>query len=157
MAGRLVEQVNRLIQAGIAGVTEEPRDPAQHLERALLLVRDRLGRTIVERRRLARSLADLAAHVAGLSQKAELAVRKGREDLARAAMAEVANMEQGRAALESDISSLDADIGLLEAAIAQITDQKNMVAATPDDAVRLRGLIMELDRLARAEEDGSAQ
>lgn len=143
MAGRLVEQVNRLIRSGVASVTEESVDPAAQTEHALRLVRDKLGKLIVERRKLTRQLTELPAAATDLTRKAELAVRQGREDLARAAMAEVANMTSGRAGLADDISGLDADIALLEDAVAKLTGTQQR---QPDAS--LNALLAELDRLA---------
>jgi len=143
MAGRLVEQVNRLIRSGVASVTGESADPAAQTEHALRLVRDKLGKLIVERRRLTRQMTDLPQAATDLTQKAELALRQGREDLARAAMTEVANMSAGRAGLGDDIAGLDADIALLEDAIAQLTGTQ---PRQPDAS--LNALLAELDRLA---------
>jgi hypothetical protein len=152
MAGRLVEQVNRLIRSSVASVTGESIDgsidPAARTEFALHLVRDRLGKLIVERRRLARQLTELPAAASELSAKAELAVRKGREDLARAAMTEIASMTSGRAGIADDIASLDADIGMLEDAIAQLTNTRPQAAGPMSDDATLRALLNELDRLA---------
>jgi phage shock protein A len=148
MAGRLVEQVNRLIREGVASVTGESRDPAAQpeqamAEHALRLVRDKLGKLIVERRRLTRQLTELPQAATDLAEKAELAVRQGREDLARAAMAEVANMTAGRAGIAEDIEGLDADIALLEDAIGKLTGTQQR---QPD--AEMRALLAELDRLA---------
>lgn len=155
MPGRLVEQVNRLIRSGVASVTGESSgespDPAARTQFALNLVRDKLGKLIVERRRLTRQLIELPAAAADLSAKAELAVRKGREDLARAAMAEVASMTSGRVGLADDIAALDADIAMLEHAIAQLTTVQPQSLIKTEDDVRLGALLAELDRLAADE------
>jgi phage shock protein A len=154
MAGKLVEQVNRLIRAGIAGVTEELRDPSANVERSLHLLRDRLGRTFVERRRLARKLAELPGNISELSGKAEVAVRKGRDDLARAAMAEIGAMERDREALDEDIAGLDEDARLLEQAIAHFSGEKRAFSDQAENAT-LRALIAELDRLGQTEHRGT--
>jgi phage shock protein A len=148
MAGRLVEQVNRLIREGVASVTGVAENPVARpeqamAEHALRLVRDKLGKLIVERRRLVRQLTDLPQAATDLAQKAELAVRKGREDLARAAMAEVANLTTGRAGMAEEIEGLDADIALLEDAIVKLNQTQ---AGQPD--AEMRALLAELDRLA---------
>jgi len=148
MAGRLVEQVNRLIRSGVASVTGESTDPAVRTgaaqqEWAVHLVRDKLGKLIVERRRLERQMMNLPAAASELIAKAETAVRKGREDLARAAMAEVASMTSGREGIADEIAGLDADIALLEDAVAQLTNSRPGA-----DEVSLRALLVELDRLA---------
>jgi hypothetical protein len=155
MAGRLVEQVNRLIRSGVASVTGESPDPAAGAEFALHLVRDRLGKLVVERRRLTRQLTELPAAASELSAKAELAVRKGREDLARAAMSEIASMTSGRAGLADDIASLDADIVLLEDAIAQLANTQPQSLLKTDEDGKLRALLSELDRLAADERAGN--
>ena len=76
-----------------------------------------------------------------------MAVRKGREDLARAALAEVERLSAGRQELVDEIAGLDADIALLESAIGQLTGQ-NAVAAAADSA-SLQALLKELDDLDR--------
>jgi phage shock protein A len=162
MAGRLVERVNRLIRSGIANVTEASGDldaQAQRAfsEHALHLVRDKLGRLVVERRKLVRQLADLPANVERLSGKAELAVRKGREDLACAAIEEVARLEDGKRGLEEAIKGLDADIGLLEDAIAQLTGASHPALSDQSGDARLRALLAEFDRLASEPEDKRRQ
>jgi phage shock protein A len=153
MAGKLVEQVDRLIRASIAGITEEPRDPSADIERSLHLLRDRLGRTIVERRRLVRKLAGFPDSISELAGKAEIAVRKGRDDLARAALAEIGAMESGKRAIEEDIAGLNADARLLEQAIGHFSGEKQAVGDQADDTT-LRALIAELDRLSQTEERG---
>jgi phage shock protein A len=154
MAGKLVDQVGRLIRASVAGITEESRDPSADIERSLHLLRDRLGRTLVERRRLLRSLAELPESISQLAGKAEMAVRKGRDDLARAALAEIGAMEGARGAIEEDIAGLDADVRLLEQAIAHYSGEKRALSDQADDAT-LRALIAELDRLSQTEDRGT--
>ena len=162
MAGRLVEHINRLIRSGIDNITEQSGDERaqirqEHSERALLLVRDKLGQLVVERRRLERLIADLPADVETLSGKAELALRKGREDLAVAAVDAAARLEDGRRETESAIASLDADIALLENAIRQLSDANRSASPDQSDRVGLRALLAELDRLAGAPQNREKQ
>jgi phage shock protein A len=144
MAGRLVDHVNRLIRSGLAHISEDSADVAARSEKSLVVVRHRLGQMIVQRRNLARDLANPPPEAQDLSAKAEMAVRKGREDLARAALAEAEKLTTGRQALVDEIAGLDADIALLESAIAQLTGQQ---PASPRDSASLQALLTELNRL----------
>ena len=138
MGGRLVERVNRLIRSGLAGISEDSGDTSSRNEKALIVVRHRLGQLIVQRRNLARELATPSPLARELSAKAEQAVRKGREDLARAAFIEAARMTSGQQAAVDEIAGLDADIALLESAIAQLTGQSPVSGAA--ESVSLRAL-----------------
>lgn len=144
MAGRLVDRVNRLIRSGLAHISEDSSETAARAEKSLVIVRHRLGQMIVQRRNLARELANPPPEARDLSVKAEMAVRKGREDLARAALSEAERLTTGRQALIDEIASLDADIALLESAIVQLTGQH---AATPQENASLQALLTELNRL----------
>lgn len=144
-ADRLVDRVNRLVRAGMDNIHERnesisaPRTP----EQALFLVRDRLGKLIVERRQLERHIASLPDASSDLTAKAETAVRHGRDDLARAALTEAHRLNAGRDDLARELSAIDGDIALLEQAIAHIT-----AGQAPTDT-STRALLLELDRLAR--------
>ena len=144
-ADRLVDRVNRLVRAGMDNIHERnefvsaPRTP----EQAMFLVRDRLGKLIVERRHLERHIASLPDASSDLTAKAETAVRHGRDDLARAALAEAHRLNADRVSLTRELAATDADIALLEQAIIQIS--AGQVPAAPST----RALLLELDRLAR--------
>lgn len=152
MAGRLVDRVSRLIRSGLSHISEEADDTNVRAEKSLRLVRHHLGQMIVQRRNLERRLASPPPEAQDLAQKAEMAVRKGREDLARAALAEVERLSAGRQELVDEIAGLDADIALLESAIGQLTGQ-NAVASAADSA-SLQALLRELDDLDRGSRSG---
>lgn len=145
-AERLVDRVNGLVRAGIENLRETDTSPSypRTQEEALFLVRDRLGKLIVERRRIQRHIAGLPDTASDLAGKAELAIRHGREDLARAALAEASRLDEDRLALEANVASLNADIVLLEQAIDHLTGTR-----TSADDLPTRALLLELDRLAR--------
>jgi phage shock protein A len=144
-ADRLVDRVNRLVRAGMDNIHERnefvsaPRTP----EQAMFLVRDRLGKLIVERRQLERHIASLPDASSDLTAKAETAVRYGRDDLARAALAAAHRLNADRVSLTRELAATDADIALLEQAIIQIS-----AGQVPADT-STRALLRELDRLAR--------
>lgn len=144
-AERLVDRVNRLVRAGMDNLSERDASvaPPRTPEEALFLVRDRLGKLIVERRQLQRHIATLPDVSTELSSKAEIAVRHGREDLARAALLEASRLTSDRDALARDLANLDADIAMLEQAITQIT-----ATGVPATDLPTHILLTELDRLA---------
>ncbi len=63
-------------------------------------------------------------------------------------------MEGARGAIEEDIAGLDADVRLLEQAIAHYSGEKRALSDQADDAT-FRALIAELDRLSQTEDRGT--
>src|SRR5689334_3321944 len=97
-ADRLVDRVNRLVRTGLDNIYERSELPAppRTPDQALFLVRDQLGKLIVERRQLQRYVANLPETSSDLFSKAEIAVRHGRDDLARAALSEASRLDSER-------------------------------------------------------------
>ena len=87
----------------------------QEMEETLVEVRTQSARAIAERSGLERRRETLAQEVSEWERRAEVALRKDREDLARAAL-----LEQSRT--ESALSDLDEEIGALREAIEQLSD-----------------------------------
>lgn len=143
-AERLVDRVNRLVRAGLDNINdrEMPPAPPRTADEALFLVRDRLGKLIVERRNLQRRIDGVPEAASDLATKAELAVREGREDLARAAFDEAARLGLGRDGLMDALGAINADIALLEEAASRLAGPE------PWDR-RTHALLAELDRLVR--------
>lgn len=118
----------------------------QEMEDTLVEVRSTSVRTLARRKEIERSIAQLHAEAADWQGKAELALSKDREDLARAALAARQRAEEHAAALETelpriveDIAKLDDDIAKLKAKLADARQrQKAIVLRQSTVASRLR-------------------
>ncbi|AQS87688.1 phage shock protein A [Neoasaia chiangmaiensis NBRC 101099] len=125
---RLADIVNSNLNAILAGA-EDPekmiRLVIQEMEDTLVEVRSQAVRMIAERKALERRARDMLREEDEWRRKAELALSRDREDLAKAALAARATVEQSRTALERQIAqvseSLDQqheDISKLQAKLA---------------------------------------
>jgi phage shock protein A len=131
-----------IVNSNINALLEKAEDPEkmvrliiQEMEDTLVEVRSAAARAIADRKQLDRHLAEARRETDDWSRKAELAVRKGRDDLARAALAEKARAEQRVASLddqcvqvEEALARLNDDMGRLQEKLADAkTRQKAMV------------------------------
>ena len=111
----------------------------QEMEDTLVDVRSTAARTIAEKKEIQRKLERLAAAEAEWERKAEFALGKGREDLAKAALIEktkladtAAMMEEGLAQLEAALGKNDTDIAKLEAKLAEAKAKQKSIQARHD-------------------------
>jgi phage shock protein A len=121
-----------IVNSNINALLEKAEDPEkmvrliiQEMEDTLVEVRSAAARAIADRKQLDRRLADARRDTADWERKAELAVRKGRDDLARAALAEKARGEQRveglkeqQAQVEEALARLNDDIAKLQEKLA---------------------------------------
>jgi len=108
----------------------------QEMEDTLVEVRSAAARQIADKKETTRALAALSRDVDEWQAKAELALDKGREDLAKAALIEKARAAQmadslraQQAAIEAGVEKLSEDISRLEAKLADAkARQKTLIA-----------------------------
>ena len=93
----------------------------QEMEDTLVEVRTTSARTIAEKKELTRKIQRLQDEADSWQQKAELALSKDRDDLAKAALVErkqaqemVADMEKQLVAVEDNLDQLNNEIGQLQ-------------------------------------------
>jgi len=125
-----------IVNSNINAILEKAEDPEkivrlmiQEMEDTLVEVRSAAARAIADKKELNRKLASLEKEQSGWQQKAELAITKGRDDLAKAALAEKTRvtsasdtLKEQYEAVDEGLSKLNTDIGRLEAKLA---DAKN--------------------------------
>jgi len=125
-----------IVNSNINAILEKAEDPEkivrlmiQEMEDTLVEVRSAAARAIADKKELNRKLSSLEKEQSGWQQKAELAITKGRDDLAKAALAEKTRvtsasdaLKQQYEAVDEGLSKLNTDIGRLEAKLA---DAKN--------------------------------
>jgi phage shock protein A len=131
-----------IVNSNINALLEKAEDPEkmvrliiQEMEDTLVEVRSAAARAIADRKQLDRRLAEARRETEEWARKAELAVRKGRDDLARAALAEkargeqrVSTLEEQRAQVEDGLARLNDDMARLQEKLADAkTRQKALL------------------------------
>lgn len=121
-----------IVNSNINALLEKAEDPEkmvrliiQEMEDTLVEVRSAAARAIADRKQLDRRLSEAQRDADDWARKAELAVRKNRDDLARAALAEKSRGEQRvevlkeqQAQVEGALERLNDDIAKLQEKLA---------------------------------------
>lgn len=141
---RLTDIINSNLNS-ILDRAEEPekiiRLVIQEMEDTLVEVRSTAAKTIAEKKEATRRLARLADAQSGWEQKAELALSKGREDLAKGALVEKSKLAEAAGMLQDELEELDAmlsqgeaDIAKLESKLREAKAKQQSLAARHDTA-----------------------
>lgn len=119
-----------IINSNISAILDKAEDPEkivrlmiQEMEDTLVEVRSAAARTIADRKDLSRKLAALEAEAAAWQEKAELALDKNREDLARAALAEKAAASRSSEDLRHQLDVLSEGLERLNDDIASLEEK----------------------------------
>ncbi|MFT5520452.1 MAG: phage shock protein A [Enterobacterales bacterium] len=129
-----------IVNSNLNSMLDKAEDPEkmlkliiQEMEHTLVEVRTSSVKTIAEKKELKRHMTDVARNITRWTEKAELAISKGREDLARAALMEKQNLQNSfdsqeteLVELESSLAKLNEDIGRLQ---EKLTEAKSRRAA----------------------------
>ncbi|MEQ9607967.1 MAG: phage shock protein PspA [Kiloniellaceae bacterium] len=141
---RLADIINSNLNS-ILDRAEEPekiiRLVIQEMEDTLVEVRSTAAKTIAEKKEANRRLARLAEAQQGWQEKAELALSKGREDLAKGALVEKSKLAEAATMLQEELEELDAmlqqgeaDIGKLESKLREAKAKQQSLAARHETA-----------------------
>jgi phage shock protein A len=116
-----------IVNSNINAILDKAEDPEkivrlmiQEMEDTLVEVRSAAARSIADKKDLNRKLESLDREQRDWDDKAELAVRKGREDLAKAALVEKSRVAAATDALKSDYLAVDEGLGKLNEDIARL-------------------------------------
>lgn len=134
-----------IINSNINAILDKAEDPEkmvrliiQEMEETLVEVRTQSAKLIADKKELNRRIERLHRESDDWESKAEIALGKGREDLARAALKEKTGAQEAAATIEVDLeviednlAKLSGDIGLLQ--------QKLLDAKTRQKALIVRG------------------
>ncbi len=116
-----------IVAANITDLLDRAEDPAKmirmvimEMEETLVEVRAGAARAIADQKELRRSLVRADQAQAGWAEKAEFALSKGREDLAKSALVEKAKMKTLGDQLRAEIDAIDDNLALNEADIQKL-------------------------------------
>ena len=134
-----------IINSNINAILDKAEDPEkmvrliiQEMEETLVEVRTRSARLIADKKELNRRIVRLRQEAADWESKAEIALTKEREDLARAALREKQGAEEAAMVIEADLEVVDQNLEKLSGDIAQL-QQKLTDAKTRQKALIVRG------------------
>ncbi|MDP8994229.1 MAG: phage shock protein PspA [Pseudomonadota bacterium] len=137
-----------IIAANVADLLSKSEDPAQtirviilEMEETLVEVRASAARSIADQKEMRRQIDRLEELQAGWTDKAELALSKGREDLARAALVERQKVADLAERLAGEIAVIDgalraseADIHKLQAKLREARSRQSTIATRIESA-----------------------
>jgi phage shock protein A len=139
-----------IVNSNLNSILDAAEDPEklvrlmiQEMEDTLVEVRSTAARAIADRKEITRSLANLEAEARDWQGKAELALDKNREDLAKAALAEksrasaaVDGLRQQHKALGDGLDKLNDDIIRLEEKLVDAKARQQAIVARQRTASR---------------------
>ena len=121
-----------IVNANINSMLDDAEDPEkmvrliiQEMEETLVEVRTNSARIIADKKELTRRSSWLARQAEDWEQKAELAISKDREDLARAALTEKLKLEDRRAELGEELQQIEGSLEALNDEIGQLQQKLN--------------------------------
>lgn len=130
-----------IINANVNSLLDKAEDPEkmvrliiQEMEEALVEVRSTSARAIADKKELARRQTYLASEAFEWERKAEVAVNRGRDDLAKGALLERNKAQEASESLsreleiiDESLAKLNGDIGLLQAKIKDAKVRRNAI------------------------------
>jgi phage shock protein A len=141
----IFSRMTDIINSNLNALLDKAEDPEkmvrliiQEMEETLVEVRTTSARTIADKKELARRRDWLKAEAAEWERKAEVAVRKGRDDLARAALVERNKAQEGADAVVEELKLLEETLAKLSEDTAAL-QQKIKDAKTRQNAIIMRG------------------
>jgi phage shock protein A len=141
-----------IVNSNINAILDKAEDPEkivrlmiQEMEDTLVEVRSAAARSIADKKDLNRKIETLDRDLNNWDTKAELALRKGREDLAKAALVEKSRVAAGVDVLKQDYLAVDEGLAKLNEDIARLesklddakTRQKSLLARHKTASSRL--------------------
>ncbi len=149
LSGPIFTRTRDIIAANMSDLLDRSEDPARmirmiivEMEETLVEVRATAARSIADIKEMRRACTRLDELQHGWTEKAELALEKGREDLARAALAEKQKAAEMAEGLHAEISQIEqvlrgyeADIQRLQAKLAEARARQNAIASRLESAM----------------------
>ncbi len=139
----IFSRMSDIVNANLNNLLEKAEDPdkiirlmIQEMEDTLVEVRSSAARSIAEKKERQRHLKFLIENVTEWEHKAELALRKDREDLAKAALTE-------KAKINDHVEILNKELNLIDEQLSKLNQDISQLQAKLDDAkARQRSITM---------------
>ena len=116
-----------IVNSNISAILDKAEDPEkivrlmiQEMEDTLVEVRSAAARSIADKKDLNRRLESFEKEQNEWESKAELAIRKGREDLAKAALVEKSRVSAAVELIKGDYAAIDEGLGKLNEDISRL-------------------------------------
>ena len=152
-------RMSDIINSNVNALLDKAEDPEkmvrliiQEMEEALVEVRSTSARAIADKKELARRQEYLANEAAEWERKAEVAVHRGRDDLAKGAIAERNKAQETSEALSRDLDVIDLslaklneDVGVLQAKIKDAKSRRNSIVMRGKTAQTRLGVKRQLN------------
>lgn len=145
----IFSRMTDIINSNLNALLDQAEDPEkmirliiQEMEDTLVEVRSSSARVLADRKGAARRLEQVEAEAQAWEDKAKLAISKGREDLARAALQEKQAIAEELAVVEAELTATDDHIAQLNDEVAQL-QQKLSDAKAKQKAMVMRGKTVE--------------
>jgi len=165
LSGPIFTRTRDIIAANMTELLDRSEDPVRmirmiivEMEETLVEVRATAARSIADIKEMRRACVRLDDLQSGWTEKAALALEKGREDLARAALSEKQKAAEMAEGLHAEISQIEqvlrgyeADIARLQAKLAEARARQNAIAQRFESAMT-RARTSELLHGSRTEE-----
>ncbi len=149
----IFSRATEIVNSNINALLDKAEDPEkmvrliiQEMEETLVEVRTTSARAIADRKTLSRRQGSVERDAAEWQRKAELAIRKGRDDLARGALAERARAEAAAEALAKESAALDETL-------AKLNDDMETLQSKLKDAKARQNAIVMRGKAARSRLD----
>jgi phage shock protein A len=138
-------RLSDIVNANLNAMLDQAEDPekivrliTQEMQDTLVEVRSTSARYLADKRQLEKQLRLIRAESTTWERKAELAIDKGRDDLAKAALREKSLVDEVETRLQADIIHVDVAIEKLRAATVSL-EEKLVQAKARQKALILRG------------------
>ena len=155
MSMSIFTRTRDIIAANFTDLLDKAEDPTKmirvmimEMEETLVEVRASAARTIADQKEIRRQIGKLDRLQAGWMEKAELALSKGREDLAKAALVEKQKLADVADGLEAEVAVLndalrasEGDIAKLQGKLREARSRQTTIASRMESAqnrVRMR-------------------
>ena len=128
----IFSRMTDIVNSNLNALLDRAEDPAkmirliiQEMEETLVEVRASSARIIADKKTAQRKLDHLLEQAQSWEDKAALALSKDREDLARAALQEHANLNEEAAHMEAELTAADEHLAQLTDEVAQLQSKLN--------------------------------